>query len=362
MQDGSHMRGGGGGGGGHGGGGGMRGPSHNAELMEMRDAIIHCDGSPETMRNLAGLLAHDLPALTEPALKFIMECVQELPVKTPVYASLVGLLNAKVPEFVEEVVRTAIEHLEASLKSSELSDKIRARLLLRFVAILPAVGVIDPSAALEVLDAVVCAAVAAADGAEPGWQPRADFLIYITLAAMPWAGTTLSSATEANAGEIFEVLMGSVEDYLSRRVQGPDPAAMVFAPAAGSPAGMVDDWLEELWGRVNEVRKTGKEDPGSWAVKSIPPVMAQFAQDVAEGGGDRHVPPPLAVPEMAFSGPAEALAAFPVRPRLRYGPRTKRHLVSFLGTTGGRARALHAPRVGFKATTNFNIFRISLIH
>ena len=295
------------------------GPSHNSELMEMRDAIIHCDGAPEATRNLAGLLAHDLPALTEPALKFIMECVQELPVKTPVYATLVGLLNARVPEFVEEVVRTSIEHLEASLKSSELSDKIRARLLLRFIAILPSVGVVEPSAALEVLDGVVCAAVAAADRAEPGWQPRADFLIYITLAAMPWAGTTLSSSTEANAGEIFDVLIGSIEDYLSRRAQGPDPAAMLFAPAAGSPPGMVDDWLEELWGRVNEVRKAGKEDPGSWSVKSIPPVIQQFAQDLAEGGGDRHVPPPLAVPEMSFSGPAEALAAFPVRPRLRYG-------------------------------------------
>jgi nuclear cap-binding protein subunit 1 len=309
--------GGGVGGGGGNGDGGMRGGAANAELMEMRDAIIHCDGGPGPMRSLAALLAHDLPALTVPALKFVMECVQELPVKTPVYATLVGLLNARVPEFVEEVVRTAIEHLEASLKSFELADRIRSRLLLRFIAILPAVGVIEPSAALEVLDAVVCAAVAAADAAEPGWQPRADFLIYIALAAMPWAGATLSSATEANAGEIFDVLMGSIEDYLARRTQGPDPAAMVFSPAAGSPAGMVDDWLEELWGRVNEVRKAGKDDAGSWTVKSVPPVMAVFAPDIADAGGDRHVPPPLAVPEMSFSGPAEALATFPVRPRLR---------------------------------------------
>lgn len=313
------MRGGGGGGGRGLGGGNARGSAMNPELREMREAIIHLDGSPEMMRNLAGLLAHDLPALTEPALKFIMECVEELPVKTPVYAALVGLLNAKVPEFVEEVVRTSMEHLEAALKSSDLSDKNHARLLLRFIAILPAMGVVEASAALEVLDAVVCAAVAAAEKNEPGWQPRADFLVYITLAALPWAGGTLSLATEANAGEIFEVLMDSIEDYLGKRQQGPDPAAMLFRPAAGSDAGTVDDWLEEVWGRVNEVRKAGKEDPGSWAVKSIPPVMQQFVQDVAEGGGERHVPPPLAVPDMGFSGPAEALAAFPVRPRLRYG-------------------------------------------
>jgi hypothetical protein len=45
MQDGSHGRG--------GGDDMMRGPVPNRELMEMRDAIIHCDGSPEVMRSLA---------------------------------------------------------------------------------------------------------------------------------------------------------------------------------------------------------------------------------------------------------------------------------------------------------------------
>ena len=30
------------------------------ELEEMREAIIHCDGSPEMMKHLSGLLAQDL--------------------------------------------------------------------------------------------------------------------------------------------------------------------------------------------------------------------------------------------------------------------------------------------------------------
>ena len=53
------------------GGGGNRGLNPNAprdesELREMRDAIIHCDGSPEMCRNLSGLLAHDLPPSPSP--------------------------------------------------------------------------------------------------------------------------------------------------------------------------------------------------------------------------------------------------------------------------------------------------------
>ena len=88
---------------------------------------------------------------------------------------------------------------------------------------------------------------------------------------------------------------------------------MIFASVDGAP----DDGLEELWGRVNEVRKAGREDPGSWSVKSIPPVMAPFAADLAEGANSAHAPPPLAVPAMTFGGAAEALAAFPVRARMR---------------------------------------------
>jgi len=296
------------------GGGGNRGlnpnapPAMNQELREMRDAIIHCDGSPEMCRNLSGLLAHDLPALTEPALKFIMECVQELPVKTPVYATLVGLLNPKVPAFVEDVVRDAIERIEATLRSDDVSDRTRARLLLRFVALLPSVGVMEPSAAVDVLDAVVCAALAAADAAEPGWQPRADFLVYAVLAVMPWAGRTLA----LGEGEgTFERLMQSVEEYLGKRRQGPDPAAMIFASDA------TDDWLEEIWGRVNEVRKAGHQNAESWTVRSVPPVTMAFEEELREAGGDKHVPPPLAVPNVSYDGPAAALAAFPVRPRLR---------------------------------------------
>ena len=296
------------------GGGRGGGPTPNQELMEMREAIIHCNGSPEMLRNLAGLLAHDLPSLTEPALKFIMECVTELPVKTPVYAALVGLLNVRVPEFVEEVVRAAIEQLEQKLGSSDPDDKTRARLLLRFIACLPSVGVISAEHALECLDAIVCGAVAAADDANPGWQPRADFLVYIVLAAMPWAGESLSAHAETgNAAEIFDVLLSSVEEYLGRRSRGPDPASMTFAAADGR----ADDWLEELWGRVNEVRKAGAVAIEAWQVKSVPAVVEPFAEEIAAGSVNSHPPPPIAVPKMTFTGAAEALAMFPVRPRLR---------------------------------------------
>jgi nuclear cap-binding protein subunit 1 len=292
---------------------GNNGPvAGNRELQEMREAIIHCDGSPEMMKHLSGLLAQDLPALNEPASEFVLECVQNLPVKTPVYATLVAMLNHSSGEFVEEVVRATCEQLETTLASTSLDDRIKARLLLRFIAVWPVVGIVTASAAVDILDAVVCAAVDAADKGEAGWQPRADYLVYAVLAALPWGGAALQTAKE------FDVMMDSIEDYLRKRRQGPDPAAMLFAPPAGSAADTVDDWLEECWGRVNEVRKAGAQDDASWSVKSIPPVTDIITGDSFElGGGAHHTPPPLKVAEMSFSGAAEALASYPVRPRLR---------------------------------------------
>ena len=141
----------------------------------------------------------------------------------------------------------------------------------------------EPSAAVDVLDAVVCAALAAADAAEPGWQPRADFLVYAVLAVMPWAGRTLA----LGEGEgTFERLMQSVEEYLGKRRQGPDPAAMIFASDA------TDDWLEEIWGRVNEVRKAGHQNAESWTVRSVPPVTMAFEEELREAGGISTCPRP----------------------------------------------------------------------
>jgi nuclear cap-binding protein subunit 1 len=318
------------------------------ELREMRDAIIHCDGSPEMTRNLAGLLANDLPALTEPATRFLLECVEELPVKTPVYAALLGLLNASSPAFVEECAGAAIRRLEERLAgaASSRDDQTRAKLLTRFIAIMPSVGVIKPSAAIDVLDALVCAAGDAADvaaaragsggaSAHPAaahvWQPRGDFLVGCALAATPWCGASLAAATEPGAADAFDALFAAVEDYLLKRSRrGPDPSAMIFGAGAGADGGAeggagapaTDDWLEETFGRVNETRRAGRLNPEAWTTASVPALIAafpEFAPDALTVDSQPRAPPPVKVhfENGADDGVARALATFPVRPRLR---------------------------------------------
>ena len=333
RQDGGHHRG--------SRGGGFRPPPVSAadrELREMRDAIIHCDGSPEMTRNLAGLLANDLPALTEPVTRFLLECVEELPVKTPVYAALLGLLNASSPDFVEEAAGAAVRRLEDALASTARDDQTRAKLLTRFLAMLPAVGAIKPSAAIDVLDALVCAAGDAADvaaakknsgdaAAAHVWQPRGDFLVGCALAATPWCGASFAGATEPGAADAFDALFASVEDYLGKRSRrGPDPSAMTLGAgggaedaAAGSVAPLTDDWLEETFGRVNETRRAGRANPEAWTTASVPALLAAFPEFAPEAltRAEPRTPPPIKVPVSSLNSVAEALAAFPVRPRLR---------------------------------------------
>ena len=320
----------------------------------MREAIIHCDGSPEMTRNLAGLLSNDLPALTEPAVTFVLECVEELPVKTPVYVALVGLLNLASPTFVEELVTRAVDRLESRLASSAArDDQIRCKLLVRFMTMLPSVNVIRPSAAIDVQDALLCAAGDAADIAAAGaarrdpesnsnsnananananayaWQPRCDFLVKCALAATPWCGASLASAREPGAADAFDALFRAAEEYLVKRSpRGPDPSSMTFSAGAvdaATAAAEADDWLEELFGRVNETRRAGRVHPEAWTTGSVPALVSAFEEfdpSAADANGGRaaetHAPPPMKVPLCAFESVAEALAAFPARPRLRY--------------------------------------------
>ena len=314
------------------------------ELREMRDAIIHCDGSPEMTRNLAGLLANDLPALNEPATRFLLECVEELPVKTPVYAALLGLLNRTSPEFAEEAVGAVVRRLEERLGSNARDDQTRAKLLTRFLTMLPQVGVVKPSAAIDVLDALVCAAGDAADIANAKsrqnssgdartaahlWQPRSDFLVGCALAATPWCGASFAASTEPGAADAFDALLASVEEYLAKRNRrGPDPSAMTFGAAAaedassgaGSSVSLADDWLEETFGRVNETRRAGRTNPEAWLTASVPALLSafpEFSTEALTSKDETRVPPPTKVPFLSFASVSEALAAYPVRPRLR---------------------------------------------
>ena len=124
-------------------------------MVELRDVIIHCDGSVDVLGGLSGDIARDVPVLCEQATDFVMECVTELPVKTPVYAALVGLINARAGEFGQRVVEVTREALGNVLSGDDLSQKVRARLLTRFLVMLSTVGVVQRREVIAYLQSLV---------------------------------------------------------------------------------------------------------------------------------------------------------------------------------------------------------------
>jgi hypothetical protein len=63
-------------------------------MRELREAIIHLDGSEQNVKNLSLDIAPDIQQIGDDVTRFTLECVSELPVKTPVYALLIALIKS----------------------------------------------------------------------------------------------------------------------------------------------------------------------------------------------------------------------------------------------------------------------------
>lgn len=72
----------------------------------------------------------------------------DLPAKTVVYSTLVGIINLKIPEFVGRLIQDAATLLVAKLAAG---DWIRVKTLTRFFAILAEINVISVTSLYELL-------------------------------------------------------------------------------------------------------------------------------------------------------------------------------------------------------------------
>ena len=191
----------------------------------------------------------------------LLDCAVQLSTKAPLYALLVGeheraccdvgrcqvlllvdaggqvfihthvragLLNIDEPGLVASLVRRAAMEIGAGLQIG--GNLRRARLLLRFLALLVAVNVVPAPAVVGVLQSLVDAAASvAAAGAPDGrtWQPYADQLVEMALVALPFGGVELAHAVP---GQV-QSLLQSVEGYMAKRPYSTDPSLRPFSAA-----------------------------------------------------------------------------------------------------------------------------------
>lgn len=219
----------------------------------------HADAE-EHIETCYGHVYRELQESESEILSVLMQCAEELPHKSPLYGTLVGLINTEDSNFASKIVQQTHDRIQGALDSGECN---KLRVLIRFLTVLMSSNVVAPASLVEVFEALLSSAATTVDDEKgnPAWQPRADFYVFCILASLPWAGLDLSE----RASEELERVMAGVEAYLSIRKSVSDAAFNAFNSIAGeADASDGEDYLEDLWRRIKDCRENG------WKVESVP--------------------------------------------------------------------------------------------
>ena len=137
------------------------------------------------------------------------------------------------------------------LNGDDLTQRVRARVLTRFLVMLSTVGVVQRREVMEYLASLLSSAQASAKKGAAGWQPRADWLAYVALSALPWGGEFFSKSESSND---FEALLDMAEAYCKIRTPNSDAASIIIKSADGIEV----DWFVDMCNRLSAARTDGR--------------------------------------------------------------------------------------------------------
>ena len=308
-------------------------------MRELREAIIHLDGSEHGVKRLSLDIAPDIQQIGDEVTRFTLECITELPVKTPVYALLIALIKSNSEEFGLEFsekflsrVAEALEH-DLTRLDEDRDARTRVKLLVRFIVCASVTNLVSQASAVDVLTrfAEKCVAMsktkACANQLNPkAWQPRADYLATIVLSALPWSNGSFAKGKDEVVQGMYKEFARTMEEYMGARDPTFDKCARVLLAKTTDNSKEKEeenninsrepDALEELWGRVNEADKRGLK---GWAVAGIVGVQEPFEQELFSFSTVEA--PKITIPDyeeyLQSDSAATALTKFPSRPRLR---------------------------------------------
>ena len=196
----------------------------------------------------------------------LIHCVTLLPLKTPLYATLVGLLNVKNNEFVGEVVNAAKHALETALRERGWS---RSRILVRFLCELVNCNVLLASAVVAIFSQFVD--VIKGHESRAGSRAQCDFYAGLIVWAMPWIGPELFKRRKDDLSSLMDVL----KTYFSEQRTAPDLEAVAVFRTSESPA---REELVELWEAVHAWYETTQCQPLTSIISQpYAPFNAQFS-------------------------------------------------------------------------------------
>ncbi|KAM0997169.1 hypothetical protein ACFX13_007173 [Malus domestica] len=243
------------------------------------------DDVKEHIETCYGVLRRELEHSPDDVSQFLIQCAEQLPHKSPLYGTVIGLLNLENEEFIRKVVENTQTNFQDALASGNCN---KIRILMRFLTVMMCSKVIHPSSLVVVFETLLSSAATTVDEEKgnPSWQSRADFYITCILSCLPWGGAEL---IEQVPEEIERVMVG-VEAYLSIRKHSSDTGLSFFEDDDENAREPSDkDFLEDLWGRIQVLSSNG------WKLDSVPrPHLSFEAQLVA---GKSHEFGPISCPD-----------------------------------------------------------------
>ncbi|XP_041980530.1 nuclear cap-binding protein subunit 1 [Aricia agestis] len=241
--------------------------SENQEIEDRLESLILRVGEKSSsslesnLEGLASVLEADLSTFRGKILRILTDCAIRMPEKCTIYATLVGLLNAKNYNFGGEFVDYIVKTFKENLKSSKWNA---ARYCLRFISDLVNCHVLAASSLLTLLETLVDCAN---EDSVP--QVRRDWFVFAVLSTLPWVGRELYEKKESQ----LDHLLVTIEVFLNKRSKKHWPALKVWS--TDSPH-LQEEYLDCLWAQIKKLRQD------NWSEKHIPRPYLAFDSILCE--------------------------------------------------------------------------------
>ncbi|GBP06866.1 Nuclear cap-binding protein subunit 1 [Eumeta japonica] len=241
--------------------------SENQEIEDRLESLIYRVGEKSSsslesnLEGLASVLEADLSTFRVKILRILTECAIRMPEKCTIYATLVGLLNAKNYNFGGEFVDYIVKTFKENLKTGKWNA---ARYCLRFISDLVNCHVLAASSLLTLLETLVNCA-----NEDNVPQVRRDWFVFAVLSALPWVGRELYEKKESQ----LDHLLVTIEVFLNKRSKKHWPALRVWS--ADSPH-VQEEYLDCLWAQIKKLRQD------NWSEKHIPRPYLAFDSILCE--------------------------------------------------------------------------------
>eukprot|EP00126_Sphaerothecum_destruens_P012927 Sdes_comp22115_c0_seq1m20642 len=229
-------------------------------------------------RNIEGLaqvLIADISKHTELIMHSLLFCSIELPHKTPIYSTLIGLINCQNYDFGEMIVQKAYQMFQSHLDQGHLQE---AQHFLRFLCDLANVNVVHISSMLSVFESLLSGLSDQVSNAR-----RADFLIYLLLFGIPWIGKEMTTSKPHQISRVFQ----SIDKYIKSRPKVCEKGLSVWR--SNPKFTSQEPCIEALWKQIKQLQALEWKD-------SILVRPYEYFED-ALSSGMPHSIPSLRLPE-----------------------------------------------------------------